>query len=195
MDRFSFCMGNNAHNKKEDNGGLLKADAHDIYQHLASMAQSSFDDREFAEFFQLLYDEDARVSENSAWVMSHFNKVGWGRLNSKKQSLMEEAMHTSSTTELRLLLTIISKLPVSEEEIAIPFLNFCLDNITTMAQSVAVKSLCIYLSFQQCKFFPELLQELQTILTSYDGVSLSPGLKSARSKVLQAIAKNNRRNK
>lgn len=163
-------------------------------KHLASMVQSSFDDREFAEFFQLLYDEDARVSENIAWIMSHFNKVGWGRLNSKKQSLMEEAMHTSSTTELRLLLTIISKLSVSEEEIAIPFLNFCLDNITTMAQSVAVKSLCIYLSFQQCKFFPELLQELQTILTSYDGVSLSPGLKSARSKVLQAIAKNNRRN-
>jgi len=31
MDRFSFCMGNNAYDKKEDNGGLLKADAPDIY--------------------------------------------------------------------------------------------------------------------------------------------------------------------
>jgi hypothetical protein len=31
MDRFSFCMGDNAHNKKEDNGDLLKADTPDIY--------------------------------------------------------------------------------------------------------------------------------------------------------------------
>lgn len=173
---------------------LTKRICKEEVKHLASMAESSFDDREFSDFFQLLYDEDARVSENSAWIMSHFNKVGWGRLDSRKQS-MEEAMHTSSTTELRLLLTIISKLPVSEEEITIPFIDFCLDNIANMAQSVAVKSLCIYLSFQQCKFFPELLHELEMILTSYDGVPLSPGLKSARSKVLQAIAKNNKRNK
>ncbi|MBF1407366.1 MAG: hypothetical protein HXN37_02845 [Prevotella histicola] len=174
---------------------LTKRICKEEVKHLASMAESSFDDREFSEFFQLLYDEDARVSENIAWIMSHFNKVGWGRLDSKKQSLMEEAMHTSSTTELRLLLTIISKLPVSEEEITIPFIDFCLDNIANMAQSVAVKSLCIYLSFQQCKFFPELLHELEMILTSYDGVPLSPGLKSARSKVLQTIAKHNKRNK
>lgn len=42
---------------------------------LASMAQSSYNDREFDEFFQLLYDEEARVAENVAWIMSHFNKA------------------------------------------------------------------------------------------------------------------------
>ena len=51
---------------------------------LASMAQSSFNDREFGEFFQLLYDEEARVAENVAWIMSHFNKAGRERLNSRK---------------------------------------------------------------------------------------------------------------
>ena len=51
---------------------LTKRICKEEVKHLASMAESSFDDREFAEFFQLLYDEDARVSENIAWIMSHF---------------------------------------------------------------------------------------------------------------------------
>ncbi|WP_455083129.1 hypothetical protein [Prevotella aurantiaca] len=37
---------------------------------LASLVQTSFNDREFDEFFQLLYDEETRVSENVAWIMS-----------------------------------------------------------------------------------------------------------------------------
>lgn len=164
-------------------------------KHFASMAQSSFDDREFGEFFQLLYDEEARVAENVAWIMSHFNKAGRERLNSRKQLIMTEAMRTSNATKLRLLLTIILRQPFSEEEIATPFLDFCLDNITSSAQPIAIKSLSIYLSFQQCRFFPELLQELEAILHSYDGVPLSPGLKCARTKVLQAIAKNKKKHK
>ncbi|WP_276633695.1 hypothetical protein [Prevotella pallens] len=162
---------------------------------LASMAQSSFNDREFDEFFQLLYDEEARVAENVALIMSHFNKAGRERLNSRKQLIMTEAMRTSNATKLRLLLTIILRQPFSEEEIATPFLDFCLDNITSSAQPIAIKSLSIYLSFQQCKFFPELLQELEAILHSYDGVPLSPGLKCARTKVLQAIAKSKKKHK
>ena len=162
---------------------------------LASMAQSSFNDREFGEFFQLLYDEEARVAENVALIMSHFNKAGRERLNSRKQLIMAEAMRTSNATKLRLLLTIILRQPFSEEEIATPFLDFCLDNITNNVQPVAIKSLSIYLSFQQCRFFPELLQELEAILHSYGGVPLSPGLKCARTKVLQAIAKNKKKHK
>ena len=155
----------------------------------ASMAQSSFDDREFGEFFQLLYDEEARVAENVAWIMSHFNKAGRERLNSRKELIMAEAMRTSNATKLRLLLAIILRQPFSEEEIATPFLDFCFDNITSSAQPIAIKSLSIYLSFQQCKFFPELLQELEATLHSCDGMPLSPGLRNARTKVLQAIAK------
>lgn len=162
---------------------------------LASMAQSSFDDREFGEFFQLLYDEEARVAENVALIMSHFDKAGRERLNSRKELIMAEAMRTSNATKLRLLLTIILRQPFLEEEIATPFLDFCLDNITNNVQPIAIKSLSIYLSFQQCRFFPELLQELEAILHSYDGVPLSPGLKCARTKVLQAIAKNKKKHK
>lgn len=102
---------------------------------------------------------------------------------------MAEAMRTSNATKLRLLLAIILRQPFSEEEIATPFLDFCFDNITSSAQPIAIKSLSIYLSFQQCKFFPELLQELEATLHSCDGMPLSPGLRNARTKVLQAIAK------
>ena len=174
---------------------LVKRTYGEEVKQLASMAQSSFNDREFGEFFQLLYDEEARVAENVALIMSHFNKAGRERLNSRKELIMAEAMRTSNATKLRLLLTIILRQPFSEEKIATPFLDFCLDNITNSAQPVAIKSLSIYLSFQQCRFFPELLQELEAILHSYDGVPLSPGLKCARTKVLQAIAKNKKKHK
>ena len=50
--------------------------------------------------------------------MSHFNKAGRERLNSRKQLIMAEAMRTSNATKLRLLLAIILRQPFSEEEIA-----------------------------------------------------------------------------
>ncbi|GAB6976951.1 hypothetical protein [Prevotella falsenii] len=164
-------------------------------KHLAFVVQSSFDDREFDDFFQLLFDEETKVAENAAWIMSHFNKAGRERLSSRKQFIMAEAMRTSNATKLRLLLTIILRQPFSENEIATPFLDFCLDNITNTARPVAIKSLSIYLSFRQCRFFPELLQELEAILHSYDGMPLSSGLKCARTKTLQAIAKTKKEHK
>lgn len=160
---------------------------------LASMAQSSFNDREFDEFFQLLYDEEARVAENVAWIMSCFNKDGRKRLISKKHLIIAEVMNTSSTTKARLLLTTLLRQPFSKEEITTPFLDFYLDNITNIAQLVAIKSLSIYVSYQQCRFFPELLQELEAILHTYDGIPLSPGMKCARTKVLQAIKKSKKK--
>lgn len=160
---------------------------------LASLVQTSFNDREFDEFFQLLYDEEARVAENVAWIMSCFNKDGRKRLISKKHLIIVEVMNTSSTTKTRLLLTTLLRQPFSKEEITTPFLDFCLDNITNIAQAVAIKSLSIYVSYQQCRFFPELLQELEAILHTYDGIPLSPGMKCARTKVLQAIKKSKKK--
>lgn len=167
-------------------GGIWGEEA----KHFASIVESSFNDCEFDAFFRLLFDEEIEIAVNAAWIMSHFKKVGRARLKSKKELVVAEAMRTTNVTLRRLLLTIILKQPFSEEEIATPFLDFCLDNITNTAQPVAIRSLSVYLSFEQCRFFPELLQELETILYSYDGMPLSPGLKCARTKVLQAIAKN-----
>ena len=92
---------------------------------LASLVQTSFNDREFDEFFQLLYDEEARVAENVAWIMSCFNKDGRKRLISKKHLIIAEVMNTSSTTKTRLLLTTLLRQPFSKEEItSLGFKNF-----------------------------------------------------------------------
>lgn len=156
---------------------------------IASIVQTMYDEEAFDDFFQLLFDDERRVSENVAWIMSHFNKSGRKRLKSKKQLMIDEAQRTSNPTKLRLLLTILLKQTFSESEIETSFLDFCLNNITNFAHPIGIRSLSIYLSFQQCKFFPELLSELETTLHFYDNMPLTPGLKCAKTKVLREIKK------
>lgn len=142
--------------------------------------------------YRLLFEEDKRVSDNAAWIFTHFDLHTNQWLYDKHDELVDEAMRTVSTTKRRLLLTILLRQPFTEATFRTDFLDFCLHRMMSVSEPVGVRALCLKLAYQQSLFFPELLAELQNTLELMEPDLLQAGLKTARRNVLKQILAINR---
>jgi len=139
--------------------------------------------------YDMLYDEDKQSADNAAWVMTHFREKAVEWLSQYQNQLIDAVMLANDTTRRRLLLTILEQQSFCKENVRTDFLDFCLSRIFSHTEAVGVRSLCTKLSFRQCCFYPELLEELKTTLDMLDDSSLSPGLLSAKKQVIRRMAK------
>ena len=139
------------------------------------------------ELYSLLFDADKRVSDNAAWVFTHFDHLNNKWLFDEQDELIEEVMRTTSETKRRLILTMLLRQPFTPEHIRTDFLDFCLGNITSFHEPIGVKTLSMKLAFEQSQFFPELLSELKSTLEIMETEALSAGLKSIRKKLLKKM--------
>lgn len=137
--------------------------------------------------YALMFDEDKRVSENAAWIFTHFDLHTNEWLYQKHNELIDEVMSTKSGSKKRLLLTLLLRQPFHEETVRTDFLDFCMQHMMDAAEPISVKSMCMKLAFEQCRFFPELLAELRNALEIMEPAMLTPGLKTARKNVMKAI--------
>ncbi len=136
------------------------------------------------ELFQLLFDEDKRISDNAAWVMTHLPKSADAWLAEHQNSLIDEVMHTESTTKRRLIMNLLERTPFESDSIRTDFLDFCF-NIIFSEQPIGVKSLAIKLTYAQSKYYPELLEEFNTALQMMEPEVLPAALKHLRGKMLK----------
>lgn len=155
----------------------------DIREIIRSMAEEH---TESAILYPLLFDEDKRVSDNAAWLLTHLAPSDAQWLHDKRNELVNEAMHTSSKTRRRLLLTLLIRCPFSEENIRTDFLDFCLTHIYSAEEPTAVKCLYMKLAYAQCKLFPELANELRKTLEFMED-DLPAGMKSTRKNILKQL--------
>ena len=136
------------------------------------------------ELFQLLFDEDKRTSDNAAWVMTHLPKTADAWLAECQNTLIDEAMRTTSTTKRRLIMNLLERTPFEADSIRTDFLDFCF-NAMLSVESIGVKSLAIKLTYAQSKFYPELLEEFNTALQMMEPEVLPAALKHIRGKMLE----------
>lgn len=141
----------------------------------------------FEALYGFVFDEDKRISNNAAWVLTHLDKKEMWRLFQRQESIIDKVLKTTDSTMQRLLLSMLLKQPFRKEEIKTDFLDFCLLAITSPKYPVSVRVLCCYLSFKQCCHFTELLEELKLILYMMDDTQLNPSLAHAKKKVLNNI--------
>lgn len=137
--------------------------------------------------YSLMFDEDKRVSENAAWILTHFDLHTNEWLYQKHDELIDEAMSTKSDSKRRLLLTLLLRQPFHEETVRTDFLDFCMEHMMSVAEPISVKAMCMKLAFEQCRFFPELLAELRNALEIMEPSMLTAGLRTTRKNVMKAI--------
>lgn len=137
--------------------------------------------------YNLLFDEDKRVSDNAAWVLTHFDLYSNMWLYPRQHELMDEAMRTSSSTKRRLLLTLLLRQPFSTTDILTDFLNFCLKHMLLTSEPTAIRVLCMKLAYEQCKLFPDLLAEFREELEIMEPDLLPAALKTARRNLLKKL--------
>lgn len=162
---------------------IRKADIRRIVQ----WVQTTDADLAMQMLYNLMFDTDRRVSDNAAWIFIHLGTVGSQWLYPRWNALVDEVMRTTSDTKRRLLLVLLLRLPMNQDNIRTDFLDFCLNSSCSKNESTSVKTLSIKLSYEQCKYYPELLQELKSTLELMEPDRLSTGVRTVRNKVLKSI--------
>ncbi len=140
-------------------------------------------------FYKFIFDSNKRVAENATWILTHLKDSDITFMYFKYDELVEESMKTTSETKRRLLLNIILRIPLYKEKIRTDFLDFCMNNIMNISAPVATRALYIKLSYNQCKFYMELLFELKNILEIMVPEFLSPALKCTRKSIIKEISR------
>ena len=135
------------------------------------------------ELFQLLFDEDKRTSDNAAWVMTHLPKTADAWLTDRQNTLIDEAMRTSSTTKRRLIMNLLEKTTFESDQIRTDFLDFCFNTMLSN-EPIGIKSLAIKLTYAQSVHYPELLEEFNTALQMMEPEVLPAAVKHLRNKMM-----------
>lgn len=150
-----------------------------------NMVQSS--EESMRQLYQLTKDTDRRISVNALWVFTHFDDEGVKWLNSLQDELISRVLSEDNITCRRLMLNLLLRQPFSEDTMRTDFLDFCLKKITATSQPYAIRALCMKLAYEQCRFFPELREELAMVLDMLQTEHLSPGLLSAYRQVCRKL--------
>ena len=111
----------------------------------------------------------------------------------KHDELVHRAMEETNTTRLRLTLWLLLHQPFCEDDLCAEFIDFCLNGCCASSQPYAIRAQCMKLAYEQCRYYPELLEELRRILEMLAEEPLSAGVESARRQVLKKIKSRGKR--
>lgn len=138
-----------------------------------------------------LTDSDApRLAWHAVWVLETLCKKDRKQLLPYQRRVVEKVLASNKETgELRLWLNISLMLLSETKNIDVDLLNFSLDNICNMRMAVAMRAVCIKIAYQMCKREPELLKELQAVLSMLDMKSEQAAIKSVVKKVALCLNK------
>lgn len=122
-----------------------------------------------------LAEEDIRVARNAAWVLTHKPLSEIRMLPPDR--LIDLALTTSDTSLRRLVLCLVEKLPMSQEEMRTDLLDFCLLHMRLPQEPPGVQALCMKLAHSMCSPYPDLVREFQETLSIMQPELYKPGVR------------------
>jgi hypothetical protein len=143
-------------------------------------------DKNKGKLYKLLFDEDDKLSINTAWIFTHLNRHENKWLYGRQDELIDEVIVCRNPSKRRLLLALIFRQPLPASP-RVDFLNFCMNRMISKEELPGVQSLCMKLAYEQCRFIPELIRELRVMLDIMDPNALQVSLHTVRKHVLKAI--------
>lgn len=136
----------------------------------------------------LIDDDDDRVAFNSLWILTHFPADSLRAMFPCRDRLVDLLLGCPDTGRRRLLLSLLSRLPVGIDDVRVDYLDWCLSKINT-SEPCGIRALCVKEAYAQCRFYPELSAELRLVLEMSEDAGLSPGMRCVRDKVLGLIGR------
>lgn len=150
------------------------------------IVREQYDENVHKALFNLLFHPNKRISDNAAWVFTHFDK-GNRFLLSKQNELIDETMNTKSNSKRRMLLSILCKQPFKEKNFRTDFFDFCEQQITSATETIGTKALCVKLAYKQSVSYQELLLELRDLLLDVYTNTTSAAIKASCRNTLKKI--------
>ncbi|MDE7334902.1 MAG: hypothetical protein K2N10_01145 [Muribaculaceae bacterium] len=141
------------------------------------------------QLYALTLDPDARVAYNALWVLTHLPAADCrALLHPRRDRLIDCALGETHVGKLRLLLTLLDKLPPERNELRGDYLDFCLERINS-TEPYAIRAFCLKQAYAQCRHYPELLAELRVAIDLMERSELPPGLRCARRNLLRRLSR------
>lgn len=139
--------------------------------------------------WSLVRTDDRRTRSNALWAMTHMAGSDSEWILSLRDELIDLLLIETDTGIKRMLLQILRGLEYDAYNIRSDFLDFCMSKINSEYEPYAIRCSSIYAAFEMCRFYPELIAELEEYLDMMPFQSLSPGLKSALRQTKMKIRK------
>lgn len=141
-------------------------------------------DVDIAVLWDLTSSDNPRLAWHTVWVLEALCKKDRKQLLPYQRRVVEKVLTSNQESgELRLWLNISLMLLPESEDIDVDLLNFSLDNICNMRMAVAMRAVCVKIAHQFCKREPELLKELQAVVSMLDLKDEQAAIKSVVKKV------------
>jgi len=122
---------------------------------------------------------DEKSSTNALWALSHLPKSASGWLRLKQDDFVDMLLAETHTCKKRMLLQLLMKQSYDRDSIRADFLDYCLSKINAECEPYAIRCYSIYCALKMCRFYPELMAELDEYIAMLSTRSLSPGLQCA----------------
>lgn len=139
--------------------------------------------------WQLARRRNRRVSTNALWVMTHLPESDRDWLTSLQNELIDLLLSEQNTSKKRMLLQLLREQDFKPDEIRTDLLDYCFSKINSECEPYAVRCFSIYVAFKMCRYYTELVSELEQHLDIMSKQPLSPGLKSALRQTITGISK------
>lgn len=156
---------------------------------IKAAARASEDYSNINELWKLAQSGDRQTSINALWILTYMcgSEKEW--FSSLQNEMIDRLLIETDVSKKRMLLQILRSGEYTVDSLRTDFIDFCLSKINAECEPYAVRAYCIHIAFKMCRFYPELLSELEGRLEMMSFQSLSPGLSSARKATLRAIGR------
>lgn len=135
----------------------------------------------------LAFDDDEKISSNALWCMTHLRACESQWLLSHQDFFIDSLLKEKNIARKRMLLQILRNQEYKADDIRVDFLDFCMSNINSETEPYAIRCFSLYIAIKLCRFYPELISELQERVSMLSREPLSPGLRCAKRKVQKEI--------
>lgn len=136
---------------------------------------------------QLAVAGDGRINANALWCLTHLRRKHPDWLQSKRGLFIDRLLNTESVSVKRMLLQMLREQTFDPDTIRVDLLDFCLSKINSESEPYAIRAFSLYVSFNMCRFYPDLIAELEERISLLGHQSMSPGMKCAVRNVSRAI--------
>lgn len=137
------------------------------------------DHEQRAYLLQLAKHSDGKDGINALWCITHMKDTDRDWLQSLQDELIDMLLTERNTAKKRMVLQLLREQTYSPDTIRTDFLDYCLSKINSECEPYAIRCFSIYCAYKMCRFFPELMDELNEHLDMLATQSLSTGLASA----------------
>lgn len=128
-----------------------------------------------------------KVNSNALWCLTHLRKCNYQWLQSLQKEFIDTLLSEKNVARKRMFLQLLRDQEYSAQNIRVDFLDFCMSKINSETEPYSIRCFSLYIAIKICRYYPELLSELQERISLLWREPLSPGLRCAINKVQKEI--------